>query len=140
MIEEVQIKILRLNTGEDIIGMCVVNEETSSIDIEAPMRVILRRSPAGKSILLMAPWLPFELIEEDSATINFADIITVISPNKHFIEYYTTTVIELKGKFAAVDEEEDLLQDVSDYDEEEDEDFENEMRGAIEESKKGMLH
>lgn len=139
MIEEVQIKILRLNTGEDIIGACINDEANSSIDIESPMRVVIRRMtpPGGKTILLMSPWLPFELVEDDFASINYADIITVINPNKQFIEYYTNTVIEYKNKFSS-SEGEDFMDEI--FEDEGDEEFDEELEKAINESKKGMLH
>lgn len=135
MIQEYQIKILRLNTGEDIIGACFNDEANGSIDIESPMRVILKRAaPVGKTVLLMAPWLPIELIEENSASINYADIVTMINPNQQFVEYYTNTVTEYESIQVTSEEEDD------EEDEEYDEDRMKEITEAIAESKKGKLH
>lgn len=134
MIEEYQIKILRLNTGEDIIGACFNDEANGSIDIESPMRVVVKRmAPVGKTILMMAPWLPLELIEENSASINYADIITVINPTQQFMEYYTNTVTEYEAaQFAN--------ENLQETDDEEDEEPSSEVLEAIKESKKGKLH
>lgn len=132
MIEELQIKILRLNTGEDIIGACINDEANGSIDIESPMKVVIRRmTPAGKTILLMAPWLPLELIEDNSASINYADIITVVNPTAQFIEYYTNTVneyedIKLNESLTVEDEQED--------------DYKEEVMSVFNDLKKGTLH
>lgn len=131
MIEEYQIKILRLNTGEDIIGACLNDEANGSIDIESPMRVVVKRmAPVGKTILMMAPWLPLELIEDNSASINYADIVTVINPNEQFIEYYTNTVTEYEAVMFTGENIED---------DEGDESIE-EIQEAMNESKKGRLH
>lgn len=128
MIQEYQIKILRLNTGEDIIGACVNDEANGSIDIESPMRVVVKRmAPVGKTILMMAPWLPLELIKDNSASINYADIVTVINPNEQFIEYYTNTVTEYETAMFTGENIED------------DESIE-EIQEAMNESKKGRLH
>ena len=135
---EVQIKILRLNTGEDIIGACLDDQANGMIDIEHPMRVVVRRSPdMHKTVLLMSPWLPLELIEDDLASINYADIITVISPNQQFIEYYTNTVTEFVNKI-----KEDTEEDPFDLDEEDEDEPSSmeEILEAIKESKKGKLH
>lgn len=131
MIEEYQIKILRLNTGEDIIGACLNDEANGSIDIESPMRVVVKRmAPVGKTILMMAPWLPLELIEDNSASINYADIVTVINPNEQFIEYYTNTVTEYE---AVMFTGENIENDGDDESNEE-------IQEAMNESKKGRLH
>ena len=137
---EVQIKILRLNTGEDIIGACLDDQANGMIDIEHPMRVVVRRSPdLNKTVLLMSPWLPLELIEDDLASINYADIITVISPNQQFIEYYTNTVTEFVNKIRS-DTEGDPF-DVEEDEEDSDEPSSmEEILEAIKESKKGKLH
>lgn len=135
MIQEYQIKILRLNTGEDIIGACFNDEANGSIDIESPMRVVVKRmAPVGKTILMMAPWLPLELIEENSASINYADIITVINPTQQFMEYYTNTVTEYEAAQFANEN----LQETDD--DEEDEEPSSEVLEAIKEAKKGKLH
>ena len=129
MIQETQIKILRLNTGEDIIGACINDEANGSIDIESPMRVVVRRAaPVGKTILMMAPWLPIELIDENSASINYADVVTVINPNEQFIEYYINTVNEYENvKFETSNEEGE-------------EEMSDEILEAFNEAKKGTLH
>jgi hypothetical protein len=146
MIEEIQIKILRLNTGEDIIGLCLNDMANGSIEIESPMRVIVKRMvPAGRTLLLMSPWLPLELVEDDSAVINHADIITIINPNNQFVEYYTNTVTEYKEKIMN-EEEFGIMDDTEDFDfgdeeyEENEEESLNEINEAYKEAKKGTLH
>ena len=70
-IQEIQIKILRLNTGEDIIGACLMDDENGCVGVDNPMKLYMKRvSMAGQAMLVMAPWLPLEVIEENFATIN----------------------------------------------------------------------
>lgn len=137
MIQEVKIKILRLNTGEDIIGECLIDEENSCVNIENPMRVMLRRmTNAGKTMLVMSPWLPLEIIDDNFATINYMDIITVIDPKDSFIEYYTTMVEEFEARMEL---EEKMTQQELEEDEVDDEYHEESMQEilkAMKDSKK----
>jgi hypothetical protein len=124
MIQESQFKILRLNTGEDIVGVCTLDEENNCIGIEKPMKIKIMRIPeqSNKTILLMMPWLPVEIIQENFAVINYEDIITMIDPHTSFIEYYNSTVIEYEERlsvdedsmFNEYDEEEQEVEEVTD--------------------------
>lgn len=135
MIQEIKYKIVRLNTGEDIIGACLIDEENHCISIENPMHVMVKRMPGGlKTMLVMMPWLPLEIIEDDFATINYQDIVTVIDPKESFIEYYTSMVEQFQNRME-IDQriEEDEEDDV-------DEETMQEMLNSLKESKKGRLH
>jgi len=132
MIQEIKYKIVRLTTGEDIIGACLIDEENSCISIENPMKVMIRRMiDVSKTMLVMMPWLPLEIVEDDFATINYQDIITVIEPKKSFIEYYTNMVEEFQSRMQLEDEE---LED------DEDEETMQEILDALKESKINRLH
>ena len=86
-------KILRLSTGEDIIGYCMLDDESEIVLISNPMKVMLQRvAEAKQTVMIMMPWLPLELIEEDIATINYSDIITMVTPKASFVEYYDNMV------------------------------------------------
>ena len=136
-IQEVQIKILRLNTGEDIIGACLMDDEHGCVGVENPMKIHLRRvSTAGQAMLVMLPWLPLEVIEENFATINYDDIITVVDPKKNLIDHYTNTIIEIEASMNFTSAEDSLEED----DEDIDEDTMQEMLNSLKESKKNKLH
>ena len=53
---------------------------------------------------MMSPWLPLELIKDNSADLYSQDILTVIEPRQSLIEYYTT----------AMDEAQQLIDEASD--------------------------
>ena len=91
----VEIKILRLNTGEDIVGSCLMDDENGCVGVESPMKVAVQRSvELGQTMLVMYPWLPLEIVSDNFATINYADIITIVEPKDSFVEYYNNMVIE----------------------------------------------
>lgn len=139
MTEETGIKILRLNTGEDIIANCIDDEANNTIVIGSPMRVVFRRlSESSKTVLIMMPWLPLEIIEEDLAIINYQDIITVVEPKKSFIEYYNNMVDQYKVSLQTLNDQ-DIFDEESE-DEEIDEDTMQEMIDLMKERKNKLLH
>lgn len=137
-IQELQVKILRLNTGEDIIGACLMDDEHGCVGVENPMKMHLKRvSMAGQAMLVMAPWLPLEVIEDNYATINYDDIITVVDPKQNLIEHYNNTVLEIEASMS-LGKQGELIEDESE--EEVDEDTMQEMLNSLKESKKNRLH
>jgi hypothetical protein len=90
---ETTIKFIRLVTGEDIVANCLINDETQYVDVESPMKVIISRfNNSSKSILIMMPWLPLEVIADEYATLKYEDILTMVDPKESFVEYYLNTV------------------------------------------------
>jgi hypothetical protein len=110
------IEILRLKTGEDIIGD--VYNLGVAYEIHEPMTVDIdyRGKESG---LIMQHWLPVQLITENHTVIKMEDVLTKFEPNKEFTEYYKNTVEKinelLKAKQVAdsmTDEEINSLMDV----------------------------
>ena len=83
------IKIIRLQSGEDIIANYSIDEESGVVDVIRPMVLFFKRLSNGKSVMMMGPWLPIELIQGNSAKLYTQDILTVISPKESLITYYT---------------------------------------------------
>jgi len=133
------IKIIRLQTGEDIVAN-IIEEDQDSVMIDAPMKLIFRRLPNGQSVMMMLHWLPVELIKEDSAIIYLEDIITVMEPKDSMIEYYENLVN--KALLDAL-ESEDLLKSFAEQEEEDAEEmneFTEELTERLEEMKNRTLH
>lgn len=129
------IKIIRMQTGEDIVAN-IVEEDEDSVLLNSPMRLIFRRLQNGQSVMMMMPWLPVELIKEDSTIVYLDDIITVMNPKDSMIEYYENIVNK-------------SLMDASDFDDilsEPEEDLEEineiteELTERLEEIKNRTLH
>jgi hypothetical protein len=97
-----KVRIIRLQSGEDIMASYHENEGTGEVYLGAPMTMFFKRLPSGKAMMMMSPWLPLELIEYNHTYIFVSDILTIIEPKKVLVEYYRKIVKET---------EEDALQD-----------------------------
>lgn len=86
------IRIVRLQSGEDIIADCIPSLDEETVELKRPMHIIFKRIQTGRSIMMMMPWLPVELIKENTAHIYGADILTYIEPKDDLIEYYNNAV------------------------------------------------
>ena len=138
MNNELTIKIIRMQTGEDIISSIYEDMENDTVMLNNPMKVILRRMPTGQTIFMMLPWLPIEILKEDSAIIYASDIITMVEPRDSLIEYYYNAINE--NILTMMKSEEQLLQQLDDGDEEGEEyEISEEELQEIEEYKKGKL-
>jgi len=135
MNNEPTIKIVRLQTGEDIISSILEDENTDMILLTHPMRMIMKRIPSGQSIFMMIPWLPIEVIKEDSAIIYNSDVITMVDPKDSIIRHYQDMVNE--SILAILRSEEELS--MSD-EEEEYEITEEEMKQIQEYKRNKLLH
>jgi len=144
------IKIIRLQTGEDIIAAYKEEDGEGIVLIGNPMSLMFKRLPTGKAIMLMSPWLPTELIESNSTWVYTNDILAVMQPKSHLIEYYNKSVRELEVEMLASSkdvedalseieniEEYQIEDDTEDLDEEE---LRMEMEALRKDIKKRLLH
>lgn len=132
MDEELSIKVIRLQSGEDIIADIISDGDYTILN--NPMVVMVRRTPTG-SVMMMSPWLPVEVISDNIASINNSEIVTTVNPRDSLVEYYLTRVGETnedieKSDFslneynasATQDYLDTFLENNSDYEERYDED------------------
>ena len=92
MTELVQgVKIVRLQSGEDIIAGLVQDDESEMILLDNPMHLIFKRTSQG-TMMVMLPWLPIELIKDNIATIYSSDVLTIVDPKDALVEYYGNLV------------------------------------------------
>lgn len=97
------IKVIRLTSGEDIIGKMEFYDDEGFINIFDPMVFMLKDT--GKSMnLLMQHWLPVSLLSENMATISSVNVLTVCDPNENFSEYYSNTVDKMNSVLQSRDE------------------------------------
>lgn len=116
------IKIVRLQSGEDIMATCLEDEEHGTILLDNPMHIIFKRLPtSGQTVMMMMPWLPIEVIKENTAIIYDSDVLTIIEPREDLIDYYGGAVVEaqlrMEKKTPLLDMEDD--DDEEEYDEDE---------------------
>lgn len=138
------VKIIRMQTGEDIMASMVGEEQDETVLLEDPMRLIYRRMPTGQTVLMMMPWLPVELIKDNSALIYNSDIVTIIDPKESMIEYYdnlvTKTLIEMEKSEGMIEQLLKDQQEESDAEEESEAFSMEELTQYIEEIKNRTLH
>jgi len=113
------IKIVRLQSGEDIIADMHQDEEKGIIMLENPMHIIFKRIPSGQTVMMMMPWLPVELIKENYAMIYDSDILTIIEPKDNLIKYYGNIVLETNEKLSQSLDYEEEGEDEEEIEEEE---------------------
>jgi alpha-galactosidase/6-phospho-beta-glucosidase family protein len=101
------VKIIRLKSGEDIIGMCNFFSN-SEMDIFEPMTVDVETRGTYAGQLIMANWLPVNLIKDNKTTLKTEDILLTMDPEDSFIEYYTTMVDKLKEALQAKRDVQDM--------------------------------
>lgn len=90
------VKIVRLQTGEDIICTMKDNSGTGEFILIDPMTIIFKKLPNGKTFMMIAPWLPVEIIEDNVVNLFSGDILTVMKPRNSIISYYRTILDEVK--------------------------------------------
>ncbi len=136
-----QIKLVRLQSGEDIIAVYIEDPESEMVQLINPMTVFFKKLASGNSLLMVSPWLPVEIVENDSATIYTSDILTVVDPKQNVIDYYYKTLLELQ-KYKEEEQSSESILDWGDEDEEEESLSEEEIKEALEELKtnKKLLH
>ena len=102
------VKIIRLKSGEDIIGTCNLYNDDKEMDIHEPMTVDVETRGSYAGQLIMSNWLPINLIKDNKTTLNLQDILFMLDPEDSFIEYYQNTVDKLKEVLKAKQEVKDM--------------------------------
>jgi hypothetical protein len=135
------IKLIRMQNGDDIISD--IAQTGNMVKLTNPMRLIFRRLPTGQTMMLIAPWLPNELIEEDHAVVSNSDVLTYFNPKKKLVDYYNKMVeinIQRQEDFGKLLDEY-LQSEIESADlEVEETEMPAEVMEAIEEIKRTKLH
>jgi hypothetical protein len=128
-----------MQSGEDIMASMFEDENSDQIQINDPMRIVFRRLPTGQTMMMMMPWLPVELIKENSALIYYSDIVTVVEPKESMIRYYDKLVERTLEEMVDSDK---LIEDLLEENEEKEieEDVMEEIVEQIKEVRNKKLH
>lgn len=148
MTEELQtIKLIRLQSGEDLIAGLTSDSESGMVLLDNPMHLIFKRTTQG-TVMMLLPWLPIELINDNIATIYESDILTVVEPKPDLIEYYGNVINHAQMAMLKSDKVikslKEEIEDLND-DEEDDEDPEGrltkeDVMEMIDRKRKNRLH
>lgn len=126
---------MRLITGEDIIAEVV--EDSDKVTLINPMSIFFKRLQTGKALILMSPWVPIEIVSDNTIEMKSSNIISFMKPRDTLLDHYHHTI----DKLADIIFDENDLELSSDDGEEGDggeEDFYDEE--DIEEKVKKNLH
>ena len=138
------VKLIRMQSGEDIMASMFEDGESDQIQLNDPMRIVFRRMPTGQTVMMMMPWLPVELIKENSALIYSSDIVTVVEPKESMIRYYDKLVERTIEEMADSDKLIDNLLEEQEGEEEHAQDVQqqiiDEVIQSIHEAKNKKLH
>jgi len=134
------VKLIRMQTGEDIMASMFEQEDSDQIQLNDPMRLVFRRMPTGQTVMMMMPWLPIELIKENTALIYSSDIITVIDPKETMIQYYDKLVERTIKDMAEADEMLQHLLEEQEQEEEQEETLPEQLQEFLQEFKSKKLH
>jgi hypothetical protein len=130
-----------MQSGEDIMASMLEDENSDQIQVNDPMRIVFRRLPTGQTVMMMMPWLPVELIKENSAMIYYSDIITVVEPKESMIRYYDRLVERTVSEMADSDK---MIEGLLEEQDQEEDDVQHqiieEVIQSIHEAKNKKLH
>ena len=89
------VRMLRLNTGEDIIAF-THQEPGEDYYVLQPMVVMVKfDNRTGNQQVLMDHWLPISIIEFNETVIREDAVLATMQPNKDFLVYYNNAVEKL---------------------------------------------
>ena len=135
------IKIIRLHGGEDIMADILQDEENDTIMLDNPMQVIFKRIPTGQTVMMMMPWLPIEIIENNQAILYTSDILTIVDPKASAIKHYGDVVMESQKRMEEIDLVSEYEEDEDEEETEETTDFNvDELLELLKEKKNKKLH
>lgn len=132
------IRIIRLQNGEDIMANIVQDEDNDTVMLDNPMHIIFKRMPTGQIVLMMLPWLPIEIIKENNAIIDTADILTIIEPKDDLVRHYDNVVTEAHGKM--IENKERMKMNAMENSNDKEEFDPEDIFRALEERKNRSLH
>jgi len=115
------VKIVRLQSGEDIIAGLIQDDESEMIMLDNPMHLIFKRTSQG-TVMMMLPWLPIELIKDNIATIYSSDVLTIVDPKDALVEYYGNMINTEQLKQMRDNTMVDNLKEIMNDDDEDEED------------------
>tara|TARA_B100001057_G_C22458220_1_gene797779 strand:+ start:65 stop:376 length:312 start_codon:yes stop_codon:yes gene_type:complete len=91
-----EVKILRMSTGEDVIGK--ITQSQQLITIEKSFVIIPTQSAPGKPVqLMMSPYMPYSA--DDEVIIDESKVVTMVTPKPEILKSYqqnTSSIIAPK--------------------------------------------
>ena len=99
------IKVLKLTSGDTIVGDCSAKKSSSMIQIDNPVQFTMMYRGTGEGTLVAQQWLE---TDEKSFTIHKMQIVAEAEPNDMLKDYYYSSLEDINSEYET---EEDLLVD-----------------------------
>jgi hypothetical protein len=106
------IKIVRLISGEDIVGT-LTDTLDGNYDVAEPMAVDVEFR-GKESGLIMRHWLPVQIVKKNEISLSRKDVLCILEPSDEFCEYYANTVEKIRELLQARDLIDDMEEDEMD--------------------------
>ena len=104
------IRLVRMKTGEDIIGF-VTDLSESKFNIHSPMMIdVATDMKTGQQSFVMKSWLPHQLYKDAHVDIWTNDTLFITEAKDEFVEYYEMMVKKIEQYLLA----EQFLDDIED--------------------------
>ena len=129
------VRIVRLQSGEDIIAGYSGNTNTNIVILDNPMHLVFKRTSQGTMMMLL-PWLPIELIKDNTATLLSDDILTIVEPKEDLKEYYHNVINHTQMKMLKDDS---IVKNLKDSIDEQDDEYEDDEDPEGELTKEDMM-
>ena len=92
------VKIVRMITGEDVI--CDFVEDEGGTYMVEPLEISMKKHK-GNATVVLANWLPIEIINDNLARVNPRNIIAVFDASASVSEYYDETMTKINKAILA---------------------------------------
>lgn len=137
------IKFLKLKNGDNIVALVEISnhEDDGLVTIYNPMKLLSTKFPNRdntKTSILMAEWLPSEIVAEQMATVYDDDIIAMVDVNEEFRLMYQTCVMRRISLDEIISREEDENVLISLYEDDLEEESEEEVAEKLKKFKQGL--
>lgn len=102
------IKIVRLKTGEDVVGY-ITEDLYGKILIKEPMCIDFQYDNKSNSdVLSLMNWIPVSIIKVNEVSLFENDILAFFEPTDKFIEYYDASVVMINDAMKREQEVDDM--------------------------------
>ena len=104
------LKVLKLTSGDTIVGDCSAKKSSSMIQIDNPVQFTMMYRGTGEGTLVAQQWLE---TDEKSFTIHKMQIVAVAEPNAMLKDYYKNSLEDLSELY---EDKYDDYQDLVEFD------------------------
>jgi hypothetical protein len=96
------IKIVRLQTGEDVVASYTTDQD-GLVFLSNPMVFVVKRTSQSQCSIFLTSWLPIDVVEKNVAQITKDDILCIFTPTEQFKKYYFKMIFEAQNGVGSFD-------------------------------------